>query len=136
MYSCWGGAFEVDQGRLGSPCCVGLLWLEDSLPGDFNLLLALPMMSKESFAFGYPIINLHMQGQGSAWSQLLPVPSLGLCPSTLVILQVELCLCDMEDSRSVFVVQISCFRMCWMSCLQVCNQSAGARGGLDALHAF
>lgn len=74
---------------LGSPCCVGLLCLEDSPPGDLNLHLAPPMLGKESFACRYPIINLHMQGQGSAGSQLLPVPSLGLCPSILVILQVE-----------------------------------------------
>lgn len=66
-----------------------LLCLEDSPPGDLNLHLAPPMLGKESFACRYPIINLHMQGQGSAGSQLLPVPSLGLCPSILVILQVE-----------------------------------------------
>lgn len=71
----------------GSPCCEGLLCLEDSPPGDLSSLGSPDV--KESFACRYPIINLHMQGQGSAGSQLLPVPSLGLCPSIQVILQVE-----------------------------------------------
>lgn len=67
-----------------------LLCLEDSPPGDFHLPLAPLVMSKESCALGTPLfITLPVQGQGSAGSQLLPVPSLGLCPSLLVILQVD-----------------------------------------------